>query len=394
MKNALKKIISLAMILVFIIPNYSYADGKSVDKYSKTSILIDQETGRVLYSKEPDMKVPLASLSKMMTFLLAIEAIENKEVKETDKVKIDKSIASVKGSSYKLKDGEEVPLIELMRGLMIVSGNDAAIAIAKHICKTKEAFVDRMNKKAKEIGMSNTHFLNPNGLPIYDLSNPKKPAKENISTAKDIAILGKYMFDHYEKQVTAITDMETYTNSDRSFEKSNTNALLRIIPEVDGIKTGYTGNAGYCLSFSMVVNKNDKNEKKRRVIGVVLGTNHKNKRTSASLALLKYGKENFNMKKVIDKDSFIGKKYIKGMKELEVTLKAKDELYTILKDDESIKSEVKIKNIEYPVKKGDTMGVIKYYTSSGDLLGSVDIVSNNSIDNVSLKTKLKMKFAN
>ncbi|MFR1385174.1 MAG: D-alanyl-D-alanine carboxypeptidase, partial [Clostridioides difficile] len=169
---------------------------------------------------------------------------------------------------------------------------------------------------------------------------------------------------------------------------------LRIIPEVDGIKTGYTGNAGYCLSFSMVVNKNDKNEKKRRVIGVVLGTNHKNKRTSASLALLKYGKENFNMKKVIDKDSFIGKKYIKGTKELEVTLKAKDELYTILKDDESIKSEVKIKNIEYPVKKGDTMGIIKYYTNSGDLLGSVDIVSNNSIDNVSLKTKLKMKFAN
>ncbi|OMK20156.1 hypothetical protein BER43_002289 [Clostridioides difficile] len=100
------------------------------------------------------------------------------------------------------------------------------------------------------------------------------------------------------------------------------------------------------------------------------------------------------MKKVIDKDSFIGKKYIKGTKELEVTLKAKDELYTILKDDESIKSEVKIKNIEYPVKKGDTMGIIKYYTNSGDLLGSVDIVSNNSIDNVSLKTKLKMKFAN
>ena len=161
MKNALKKIISLAMILVFIIPNYSYADDKSVDKYSKTSILIDQETGRVLYSKEPDMKVPLASLSKMMTFLLAIEAIENKEVKETDKVKIDKSIASVKGSSYKLKDGEEVPLIELMRGLMIVSGNDAAIAIAKHVCKTKEAFVDRMNKKAKEIGADVLSIVTP-----------------------------------------------------------------------------------------------------------------------------------------------------------------------------------------------------------------------------------------
>lgn len=394
MKNGMKKILILTMILAFIIPSYSYADEKYVDKYSKTSILIDQETNRVLYEKEPDMKVPLASLSKMMTFLLAIEAIENKEVKESDIIKIDKSIASVKGSSYKLKVGEEVPLIELMRGLMIVSGNDAAIAIAKHVCNSKEAFVDRMNQKAKEIGMTNTHFLNPNGLPIYDLNNPKKPAKENISTARDIATLGKYMFDHYEKQVTAITDMETYTNSDRSFEKSNTNALLRIIPEVDGIKTGYTGNAGYCLSFSMIVDKNDKNEKKRRVIGVVLGANHKDKRMSSSLSILKYGKENFNMKKMIEKDSFVGKRYIKGLKDLEVTLKTKDELYTVLKDDENIKSEMKIKNIEYPIKKGETVGTIKYYTNSGDLLGSVDIISGNSVDNVPLKTKLKMKFVN
>lgn len=188
--------------------------------------------------------------------------------------------------------------------------------------------------------------------------------------------------------------MEIYINLDRSFEKSNINVLLRIILEVDGIKIGYIGNVGYCLLFFMVVNKNDKNEKKCRVIGVVLGINYKNKRIFVLLVLLKYGKENFNMKKVIDKDSFIGKKYIKGMKELEVILKVKDEFYIILKGDESIKLEVKIKNIEYFVKKGDIMGIIKYYINLGDLFGSVDIVSNNSIDNVLLKIKLKMKFVN
>lgn len=156
--------------------------------------------------------------------------------------------------------------------------------------------------KAKEIGMINTSFVNPNGLPIYDLQNPKALPKENISTARDIAKLGKYMFDNYEKEVVAITDMQTYSYPERNFQKNNTNALLGIIPAVDGIKTGYTGNAGYCLAFSMVVDKDKDNEIRHRMIGVVLGANHKEKRTSASLSILRYGKENFSTKRVMEKD--------------------------------------------------------------------------------------------
>lgn len=145
------------------------------------------------------MKVLLVSLSKMMIFLFVIEVIENKEVKEIDKVKIDKFIVLVKGLSYKFKDGEEVLFIEFMRGFMIVLGNDVVIVIVKYICKMKEVFVDRMNKKVKEIGMSNIYFLNLNGFLIYDLSNFKKLVKENIFIVKDIVIFGKYMFDYYEK---------------------------------------------------------------------------------------------------------------------------------------------------------------------------------------------------
>ena len=391
MRKRLKELLILTFVLILSVPTLIYCDDNNkVDRYSKSSILIDQTTNRVMFEKDPDAKRPLASLSKMMTFLIALEAIENKEVSKNDIITIDKDMAKVKGSSYHLKVGEKVPLYELMKGLMIVSGNDASIAIAKHISKDEKTFVERMNDKAKEIGMINTSFVNPNGLPIYDL--PKALPKENISTARDIAKLGKYMFDNYEKEVVAITDMQTYSYPERNFQKNNTNALLGIIPAVVGIKTGYTGNAGYCLAFSMVVDKDKDNEIRHRMIGVVLGANHKEKRTSASLSILRYGKENFSTKRVMEKDKLIGKKYIKGLEELEVTLKSEDELYATLKNTENLKSQITLKELKYPVKKGDTIGVIKYFTETGQVIGSVDIISANDVDNISFITKIKMIF--
>ena len=393
MRKRLKELLILTFVLILSVPTLIYCDDNNkVDRYSKSSILIDQTTNRVMFEKDPDAKRPLASLSKMMTFLIALEAIENKEVSKNDIITIDKDMAKVKGSSYHLKVGEKVPLYELMKGLMIVSGNDASIAIAKHISKDEKTFVERMNAKAKEIGMINTSFVNPNGLPIYDLQNPKALPKENISTARDIAKLGKYMFDNYEKEVVAITDMQTYSYPERNFQKNNTNALLGIIPAVDGIKTGYTGNDGYCLAFSMVVDKDKDNEIRHRMIGVVLGANHKEKRTSASLSILRYGKENFSTKRVMEKDQLIGKKYIKGLEELEVTLKSEDELYATLKNTENLKSQITLKELKYPVKKGDTIGVIKYFTETGQVIGSVDIISANDVDNISFITKIKMIF--
>lgn len=393
MRKRLNKLLILTFTFILSLPTLIYCDDNNkIDRYSKSSILIDQNTNRVMFEKDADSKRPLASLSKMMTFLIALEAIENKEVNKNDIITIDKDMAKVKGSSYHLKVGEKIPLYELMKGLMIVSGNDASIAIAKHISKDVNTFVQRMNDKAREIGMINTNFVNPNGLPIYDLKNPKDLPKENISTARDIAKLGKYMFDKYEKEVVKITDMQIYSYPERGFQKNNTNALLGIIPKVDGIKTGYTGNAGYCLAFSMVVDKDKQNEIKHRIIGVVLGANHKEKRTSAALSLLKYGSENFSTKRVIKKDQLIGKKYIKGIEELEVVLKADDELYATLKNTENLNSQITLKELKYPVKKGDTIGVIKYFTETGEVLGSIDIISDNDVDNISFITKIKMIF--
>lgn len=393
MTKVIEKFLIILIIVSVLSPSISYGQISNVDKYSKSSILIDQDTGRVLYEKNPDDKRPLASLSKMMTFLIAIEAINNKEVNKEDIIVVDKDIAKVRGSSYHLKVGEKVPLIELMKGLMIVSGNDAAVAISKHIGKSEESFVKIMNKKAKEIGMKNTNFVNCNGLPIYSLSDPKKPPKENISTARDIAILGKYMMDNYEKEVTAITDMQTYNYSERGFCKNNTNGLLSIIPEVDGIKTGYTGNAGYCLAFSMKINKDNKNVE-NRLIGVSLGANHKNKRIQACLDMLKYGRENFTTQKVMSKEDLIGKKYLMGIDDLEITLESEDDLIIVKKNDENINTQVTFKEMKAPIQKGDVLGVIKYYNHDGEILGSNKIISRNDLSNISLKNRIKMIFKN
>ena len=390
MNKMQKKLITLFTIATFLVPNLVYA--KDIDKYSKSSILIDQKTNRIIYEKEADTKRPLASLSKMMTFLIALECIEKGQVKKEDIIEIDSEIASIKGSTYKLKEGEKIPLIELMKGLMIVSGNDAAVAIAKHIAGSKENFVNMMNTKSLEIGMTSTNFVNPHGLPIYDIKNPENPPKENISTARDIAILGKYLLDNYEDEVTNITDLSHYEYSQRGFSKNNTNPLLNIIDEVDGIKTGYTGNAGYCLSFSMKVNKDEKNDIDNRLIGVVLGANHKNKRLESSLSLLNYGKNNFKTVEVIQNDELIAKKYISGIEDLEVVLKTKEPLYSMISNEEQINSQITIKELNYPIKKGDVVGVIKYYTQTGETLGNVEIISDTEITDVSFKDKIKMLF--
>ena len=390
MKKFVSKILLISILLNIFTFNTCLAYD-NIDRYSKGSILIDQLTNRTLYEKNPDKKMPLASLSKMMTFLIAIESIKEGKVKENDIIEIDAEIAKVKGSSYKLKVGEKVPLIELMNGLMIVSGNDAAIAIAKHIGGSVDDFVKIMTKKTKELGMKNTKFINPNGLPVYNLKEPSKPPMENISTPRDISILAKYMFDNYEKEVTSITDKEIYSYPERGFCKNNTNVLLQLIPDVDGVKTGYTGNAGYCLCFSMKTYKgNNKSDCDNRLIGVVLGTNHKNKRMQASMSLLKYGKENFATKNIIQKDQLIGKKYIYGIPEMEVCLKAQDNLYITCKQNENIKSEVTLKEINYPIKKGDSLGVIKYYNSDGIELGRLDIISENNLEEITFKNKMKI----
>jgi D-alanyl-D-alanine carboxypeptidase len=382
------------IIIFFIICNlfstsvYGEDNIENYVKYAKSVILIDKETGRVLYEKNPDERRPCASLSKMMTFLIALEAIKKNDVSENDIVKISKNAAKTRGSTYRLRANENVKLIDLMKGLMIVSGNDAAVAIAEYIGGDLKSFVDMMNNKAKEIGMNKTLFINPHGLPVYGINGDMKNPKENISCARDLSILAKYLLDNYEEDVLAITSIKTYTNPERNFTRNNTNSLLRVMPQVDGIKTGFTGRAGYCLAFTMNVMGEDNND--FRVIGVLLGASSSKNRTYESKKILQYGENNFVRKRVIKKDDFIGKVYLHGIDKLEISLKAKNDVYIVKGKQEKIKRKIELYDLSCPIKKGDNVGKINYIGENGSVIANVDLVSDSEIKFVPLNILFKI----
>ncbi|SHG92160.1 D-alanyl-D-alanine carboxypeptidase family protein [Tepidibacter thalassicus] len=375
-------------LMVFNLFSSNVYGQDNIDINVKSAILIDQETGRVLYEKNPDEQRACASLTKMMTFLIALESIEKNKVSKYDIVKISKKAARTRGSTYGLKYNEKVKFIDLMKGLMVVSGNDAAVAIAEYIGGDTKTFVDIMNNKAKEIGMNKTFFINPHGLPVYGINKDMKNPKENMSCARDLSILAKYLLDNYKNEVLSITKIKTYINPERNFIRNNTNALLRIMNQVDGIKTGFTGRAGYCLAFTMNVLGKEDND--FRVIGIVLGATSSKNRTIESKKILEYVKNNFIKKRVIKKGDFIGKVYLYGIDKLEIKLKAKNDLWIVKNKKEKIKRKVILDDISCPVKKGDKVGRINYIDQNGNVIANVDLVSDSEIKFVPLNILFKI----
>ncbi len=379
------------LIIVFVLfTNIANAQNYDMEKYIKASILIDQERGTVLYEKNADQQMPCASLTKMMTLLVTLDSIKNNKVTKDDVVEISSKAAKTRGSTYRLKTGEKVKLINLMKGIMVVSGNDAAVAISEHVGGDTKTFVAMMNKKAKEIGMNKTSYINPNGLPVYGINGDMKTPKENMSTARDLSVLAKYLIDNYKQDVLAITSIQTHTNYKRGFIGNNTNALLRIMPGVDGLKTGFTGRAGYCLASTMNIKSTNENNKDFRVISIVLGGQSSKKRTSASKELLEYGKNNFKKNRIVKKDTFIGKTYLYGINELEINLKTKEDLWVVKKDKEKMKRSIILDELTYPINRGDKVGKINYYTQDGVNIANVDIVSDSEINTIPMKIKFKL----
>ncbi|WP_145993126.1 D-alanyl-D-alanine carboxypeptidase family protein [Tepidibacter mesophilus] len=386
----MKSKITTLIIIFVLFTNVSNAQNYDIDRYIKASILIDQESGKVLYEKNSDQQMPCASLTKMMTLLVTLDSIKNNKISKNDVVEISTKAAKTSGSTYRLRTGEKVKLINLMKGIMVVSGNDAAVAISEYVGGDTETFVEMMNKKAKEIGMNNTSYINPHGLPVYGVNGDMKIPKENMSTAKDLSLLAKCLIDNYKEDVLAITSMQTHTNYKRGFIGNNTNALLRIMPDVDGLKTGFTGRAGYCLASTMNIKSTNEKNKDFRVISIVLGAQSSKNRTSVSKQLLEYGKNNFKKSRVIEKNTFIGKTYLYGESELEVKLKTEEDLWIVKKDNEKMERSIILDKLTYPINRGDKIGKINYYTQDRVNVASVDIVSDSEIKTIPIKIRLKI----
>lgn len=320
--------------------------GVQLTESAKSAILIERDTGQVLYEKNGHEKLPPASMTKIMTMLLIMESIEDGKLTWDEKIRTSEYAASMGGSQIFLEAGEEMTTDEMLRGIAIASGNDASVAMAERIAGSEEAFVEQMNAKAKELGLENTLFQNPTGL----------PAKNHYSTASDMAVIAKELLK-FEGITKYTGQYEDYLreNTEKKFWLVNTNKLVKFYPGVDGVKTGFTAEAKYCLTAT--AKKDD-----MRVIAVVFGAPTPKERNAQITKMLDYAFSHYKTHPMFERNVSVAKvKVSKGSKK-ELDAVTSEPISVLTKKGENIEDVVKEINVDdklkAPVKKGDKVGSI------------------------------------
>jgi D-alanyl-D-alanine carboxypeptidase (penicillin-binding protein 5/6) len=380
----LKQFINRCWIVVFIFLLHfsSVWAQEPLEIHAKSVLLLEAESGEILFQKNTEHGLPPASITKLMTYLVAMDALQEGKATMEDQVKISPQAANQKGANYQLKSGEEVRLGELVAAMMIVSANDAAWAIAEHIGGDAAHFVTMMNQKSDALGLDGTYFINPNGMPEKGI--------ENRMTAKDIGELARYLLKHHKQDLLALTDRECYENVERNFKKENTNGLLKVIPAVDGLKTGYTDKAGYCLVSTMNVEGKKEDEADFRLIAVVLGTESNQKRVEESQKLLRYGQTNYVKKRVVKAGEKVSQIYFCDIKSLPIGLVAKEDMW-VFGPKEGLVNSKKMNVLpqnSFSILKGQKLGTLMI-TLSNKKNRTIDLLSDREIKETFLSMVLK-----
>ncbi|MEE0410379.1 MAG: D-alanyl-D-alanine carboxypeptidase family protein, partial [Clostridia bacterium] len=315
---------------------------QSDDIDAKAYILIEQSTGRVLAENNADEQLPIASVTKIMTMLLIMEAIEDGKTSFDDLVTVSENAMSYGGSTMFLETGEQLPVHDMLKGIAVASANDGCVAMAEHLTGSETAFVEEMNKRAKELGMKNTNFLNTNGL----------DEDGHYSSARDVALMSRELLNH--PKITEYTSIWTDELRGGKFQLANTNKLIRFYTGANGLKTGSTSQALCCLSASA---KRDG----MQLIAVVLGAPTSDKRFSSAKSLLDYGFANYKINHLVKKDEMICDADIINGTVDSVKAIAKKDKYSLSEksNNKDIKRRVFVnEDIKAPVKKGEVLGYV------------------------------------
>ncbi|HEY2421979.1 MAG TPA: D-alanyl-D-alanine carboxypeptidase family protein [Neobacillus sp.] len=381
MKRLVSLMIIFSLALSIWIPAAFAEEKKSADLVSdvRSAILIERDTGTVLYEKNSNEELPPASMTKVMTMLLIMEAIDQGKLTWNEKIRASEHAASMGGSQIFLEAGEEMTTKEMLKGIAIGSGNDAAVAMAERISGSEEAFVDKMNEKAKELGLKHTAFKNTTGLPVSG----------HYSSAYDMAIMAKELLKYDE--ITKYTGMyESYLreNTDKKFWLVNTNKLVRFYPGVDGLKTGFTTEAKYCLTATA-------QKDGMRVIAVVFGAPTSKDRNAQVTKMLNYAFSQYQTHPILKRNQVIGSVHVSKGKVKAVSAVTSEPLSLLTKKGEKtedVKQKVILnKNIHAPVNKGDIVGTIKLI-KDGKVLVESPLVSNKGVKEAGWWTLYKRSF--
>jgi len=382
MKRFVSFIVTAFLLTSLWIPSaFAAEEKKNTDIVSnvKSAILIERDTGTVLYEKNSNQELPPASMTKIMTMLLIMEAIDEGKLSWNEKVRASEYAASMGGSQIFLEPGEAMTTKEMLRGIAIGSGNDASVAMAERIAGSEDAFVDMMNAKAKELGLKHTFFKNTTGLPVSG----------HYSTAADMARMAKELLKY--EDITKFTGMyEAYLreNTDKKFWLVNTNKLVRFYPGVDGLKTGFTAEAKYCLTATA-------QKDGMRVIAVVFGAPTSKERNAQVTKLLNYAFAQYQTHPMFKRSQTIGLVKVSKGKEKKVEAVTSEPISILTKKGEKtqdVKQKVILqKNLKAPITKGARVGTIKL-TKNGKVILESPLVASKSVKEAGWWTLYKRAF--
>lgn len=374
----MKKVICFFICVCFMMQSVVvFAEGNTdLGLNAKSAILMEESTGNILYESNPDERVPIASVTKVMTMLLIMEAVDSGKISLDDMVTVSENAMSYGGSTMFLETGEQLTVNDMLKGIAVASVNDGCVAMAEHLAGSESAFVDMMNEKAKELGMENTHFMNTNGLDEDD----------HYSSARDVAIMSRELMKH--ETIFNYTSIWMDTLRGGKFQLANTNKLIRFYDGANGLKTGSTSKALCCLSAA--AKRND-----MQLIAVVLGAPTSAERFASAKSLLDYGFANYAVNTQITAGDEVQKIALEKGVDKEVGVVAGDSCSTLVKkgQEDNITKEIEIdETITAPIEAGQKIGTMTI-SRDGEVIADIDLNASSAVEKKGIGLIIKDFFA-
>ena len=375
----IKKLLIFLLIISLLPITNLQAIENDITPNASGAILIDADSKQILYDKNADKKLFPASTTKIMTMIIMFEAINNKKISFDDQVTTSKYAASMGGSQVYLEEGENMSLEDMFKSIAIASANDASVAVSEYIAGSTNKFVEMMNQKAKELNLKNTHFENVTGL--HD--------NNHYTCPYDLAMMASYLIKIGGNKLLSVTSLyDSYIREDtkQSFWLVNTNKLLKLYDGVDGLKTGYTKEAGYCLVTTA-------NRDGQRLVGVVMKESEPKKRNEEMCNLLDYGFNNYKREIIYKKDSIIEKHVVDKMDNLTINVVCKEDIAYIKAkaNDQKYTTKIVYKDNLLPVKKGDIVATLTVLCDDKEIT-SYNLYSDNDVEKATYFSKLIKTF--
>ena len=356
----MKKYIIYILLLIMVFINVPIVRAEELIPNGKSGLLMEVSSGKILFEKNKDERLAVASMTKMMGLIIIMEKLESKEISLDDVITVSKNAAGMGGSQIYLSSGEEMTIRDLIKGITMASANDATVAMAEKIAGSEEKFVELMNLKVKELGLKNTHFVNSTGL----------DEENHYSSSYDMSLIAKELL-MYESILDFTSVYEDYLRVDTSnkFWLVNTNKLVRLYEGADGLKTGFTDAAGYCMAVTAKRNG-------MRLLAVVLGEESGKVRNSEVSELLDYGFDNYKTIILKNKNEVIDTIILEKGSKRETNIYLKEDASILMKQSDNengYDTEISINDISLPLKKNDVVGKF-YIKKDNNIVDTIDLI--------------------